>query len=99
VFLGALLAHLLDAEERQAGPRTAVLHDPTALAAAFMPELFRWERRCLGVSVGEGPERGRLAERPGGSQVRWASGVDCARLVPEIAARLCAWARAGDARA
>jgi inosine-uridine nucleoside N-ribohydrolase len=98
-FLAAVLAHLVDAEERQTGRGTAVLHDPTALAAAFAPELFRWERRCLGVCVDEGPERGRLADSPGGPEVRWASRVDRARLVPEIAARLRAWARAGDARA
>jgi inosine-uridine nucleoside N-ribohydrolase len=99
--LEGALAHLMDAEQLVSGRRRALLHDPVALAAALAPDLFRFESRCLGVEVREGPERGRLGARPGSGEpgVRWATAVDRDRLVARFAARLRAWAGAGEAGA
>jgi inosine/uridine nucleosidase len=100
-FLEGALAMLIDAEQRGSGRRCAVLHDPAAIAAALDDELFRCERRCFGVTVCEGPERGRLSDLPraGARGVRWATEVDRGRLVERFLRSLRAWAQAEEARA
>ncbi len=65
-FACALLDALVAAEEIVSGQRAAVLHDPTAIAAALDVDVLRWERRWLAVEAGDGPERGRMLELPGG---------------------------------
>jgi inosine-uridine nucleoside N-ribohydrolase len=97
-FLDALLARLADAQVVGSGERLALLHDPTAVAAATSPELFRWQQRCLSVSLGEGKERGRMLDSSGarGARVRWAGAVDRGALIARVVSRLSDWARAGD---
>jgi inosine-uridine nucleoside N-ribohydrolase len=92
-FAAGVLARLADAEQLGSGQRCAVLHDPAAIAAALEPELFRWEKRCLSVSLADGPERGRLSDLPGAreSRVRWASEVRAAALLDSVLARLRSW--------
>lgn len=98
-FLDALLARLCDAQLIGSGERRALLHDPTAIAAVTSPELFRCEKRCLAVSLGEGKDRGRLSEQAfaRGARVRWATRVDRDGLIARIVSRLRDWARAGEA--
>jgi purine nucleosidase/pyrimidine-specific ribonucleoside hydrolase len=95
-FLEAALARLMDAQAEQTGERCAVLHDPTAVAAALGADLLRLEPRHLSVSVREGADRGALAERPGdgGGRVHWAAGVDSRRMLERILSRLRGWAAA-----
>jgi inosine-uridine nucleoside N-ribohydrolase len=85
----------MEAQEEQTGERCAVLHDPTAVAAALGADLLRLEPRHLSVSVREGADRGALAERRGdGGRVRWAAEVDSRRMLEWILSRLRGWASA-----
>jgi len=61
-LLRALTEAMMDAEEPFGGQRLALLHDPSAVVAAFAPELFRWEPKLIDVVVTTGHERGRTVE-------------------------------------
>jgi inosine-uridine nucleoside N-ribohydrolase len=97
-FVAETLSALVRAEEPYLGERRACLHDPCALFAAFEPELFRFERRRLGVRVEEGAERGRLyaLEDPTAPAVHYAADVRRPEIVREFTdrlAELCAESR------
>ena len=55
---------MMDAEERVAGERRAMLHDPCAVLSALPKDLFRYEEKRLRVVAEEGHERGRMLELP-----------------------------------
>jgi inosine-uridine nucleoside N-ribohydrolase len=94
-FARAVLAGLIEAEVTVSGMRAAILHDPTAVAAALDDALFRWEPRCLAASVSEGAERGRLSDLPlvtaTTRATRWASEVRRERIARSFVRRLSSW--------
>lgn len=109
-FLAAVLDAMMEAEEPVAGHRQATLHDPSALLAACMEDLFRYEPKRLRVRVEEGHERGRLVEvpldAPGGAQalpphlpgiVRYAVEANTQELTRLFLERLAAWCGGTDA--
>jgi len=93
--LQALLRGLAAAQQSLSGEAVAVLHDPSAIAAAFAPAGFAFAARALEVCDREGAERGRIRARgePGGA-VQYAVDVRAADVKHAFAERLARWAEA-----
>jgi inosine-uridine nucleoside N-ribohydrolase len=87
--------------EGAGGEPRATLHDPCAIAAATHPELFRFEERAIDVRATEGPERGRLVEKPAarGAPILYAVEVDAPAVLGLFLERLASWSRAPRAAA
>jgi purine nucleosidase len=75
------------------GEPRATLHDPCAIAAVTHPQLFRFEERSIDVRAAEGPERGRLIEKPAarGAPVLYAADVDAPAVLQVFMDRLASW--------
>jgi purine nucleosidase/pyrimidine-specific ribonucleoside hydrolase len=96
--IDAALRALCRAERGASQVRVAYLHDPSAIAAAFAPELFDFAPVRLRVHVAEGAERGRLvAAGKRVPAVDYARATRATDLVALFAERVAGWARAGGA--
>ncbi|HXX46598.1 MAG TPA: nucleoside hydrolase [Myxococcota bacterium] len=91
--LAALLRGLAAAEASLSGKSAAVLHDPSAVAAALAPADFSFAARALEVCDREGAERGRIRARgePGGA-VHYAVDVRAGEVKASFVERLARWA-------
>ncbi len=94
-LVDAALRALCRAERDASRAHVAYLHDPSAIAAAFAPELFTFAPVRLGVCAVEGRERGRLFEaKTGARPVEWARAVRTDDVLALFASRVRAWALA-----
>ncbi len=93
-LLSAVTRSLCDAERSLSGASRAVLHDPTAVAAALAPELFSFAPRSLEVVDREGAERGRIRARGDGAPVEYAVDVHAADVIELFLERVTRWAKA-----
>ena len=94
----ASLRALCRAERALSHTPVAYLHDPSALAAAFAPELFTFEPAALEVHAVEGAQRGRLvAANASAGSVEYARATRAADVVALFSERVAAWARAQGA--
>jgi len=91
----AVLRGLCDAERSVSGTARAVLHDPSAVAAAIAPELFAFSKRALEVCDREGAERGRLRARgdASASAVEYAMDVRSGDVAGLFLERVTRWAQ------
>ena len=94
-LLAAALRGLCDAEHGLSGTARAVLHDPTAIAAALAPELFAFAPRALEVCDREGAERGRIRARgdAAASSVEYALDVRAGDVAGLFLERVTRWAQ------
>jgi inosine-uridine nucleoside N-ribohydrolase len=95
--LGSLLRGLCAAEKSLSGVERAHLHDPSAVMAAFAPELFTFAPRRLEVSDREGAERGRIRARSDatGGEAQYAVDARVTELSALFLERVNDWARHG----
>jgi inosine-uridine nucleoside N-ribohydrolase len=92
--LDALVRGLAAAEQSISGRTAAVLHDPSAIAAALAPDDFAFAPRGLEVCDREGAERGRIRARgPGTGAVDYAVDVQAVAVKQAFAERLARWAK------
>jgi inosine-uridine nucleoside N-ribohydrolase len=94
-MLEAVLRGLCDAQQSLAGASRAVLHDPSAVAAALAPELFAFSKRALEVCDREGVERGRIRARgdASASAVEYAVDVRAGDVTGLFLERVTRWAQ------
>jgi inosine-uridine nucleoside N-ribohydrolase len=94
-MLDAVLRGLCDAERSLSGVPRAVLHDPSAVAAALAPELFAFSKRALEVYDREGAERGRIRARgdASASAVEYALDVRASEVTGLFLERVTRWAQ------
>ncbi len=96
---GRVLGQIFDAmtrsESKTSGEARALLHDPSAIAAAFAPELFRCEDKSLETCIDAGDDRGRILERDDAlGRARYAVDVDHAALTRLVMTRVSQWCEA-----
>jgi len=94
--LTALVRGLAAAQASLSGEGVAVMHDPSAVAAALAPADFAFAARSLEVCDREGAERARIRARgaPGGT-VEYAIDVRAEDVKASLVERLLRWAERG----
>jgi inosine-uridine nucleoside N-ribohydrolase len=101
-MLTKLLDRLMEAEGKAHGERSAILHDPCAVAAILAPRHFRFEACGLAVRLGTGQDRGQLIPVDGArsATIRYAADVDAKAVVSLCLERLQRFAvgRTADSR-
>jgi purine nucleosidase/pyrimidine-specific ribonucleoside hydrolase len=90
--IDAALRALCRAERGASHARVAYLHDPSAIAAAFAPELFTFAPAELDVRAVEGAERGRLVASERARPVAYARATRAAEVLALFSERVARWA-------